>query len=433
MYIKVQRHLNYLYFRYGILKNRRNFSSHKPAIILGIESSCDDTGCGIVDSNGNILGEALHSQHSLHLKHGGIIPSIAQNMHRQHITEVCENALRSANLKLRDIDAIAATIKPGLPLSLEIGKRFGKYLAVRGNKPFIPIHHMQAHALTVRITEKVDFPYLVLLISGGHCMLVVVQNVNQFIMLGTTLHNAPGEVLDKVARRLKLKNIPEFNNMNGGQAIETAACKATNVDQFFFGDSMGSRTDCQFSFSGLLGACTRHIKQQEEKYNITADMIIPDVYNLCAGFQLAIAKHLCHKTQRAIEFLDHINLIPLHKRTLVISGGVACNNFIARALNILCSELNYKFVRTTPKLCTDNGVMIAWNGVEKWIYGIDIIRNKDEIENVRIENKASIGEDWIERIKVKGLKCKRIQIEKKLFVDSIIANDAVTISSNCIR
>ncbi|XP_046830870.1 probable tRNA N6-adenosine threonylcarbamoyltransferase, mitochondrial isoform X3 [Vespa crabro] len=385
--------LKHLYPRYSILKSlkkSKKFSSHKPAVILGIESSCDDTGCGIVDSNGNILGEAINSQCLLHSKYGGIIPTIAKNMHRQHITEVCEKALRSANLKLRDIDAIATTVKPGLSLSLQIGEKFGKYLAVLGNKPFIPIHHMQAHALTVRITEKVDFPYLVLLISGGHSLLVVVQNVQKFIILGSSMNNAPGEILDK------------------------------------------SYQDCRFSFSGILTTCINHITEEEKKHNIIADMIIPDVYNLCASLQLAITKHLCHKTQRAIEFLDYINLIPEDKRTLVISGGVACNNFIAKALDIICSELNYKLVRTPPRLCTDNGVMIAWNGVEKWISGIDILRNESEIKNVTVETKAAIGEDWTERVQFSKLKCKRIKIEKKLAMDSTIANDAVTISSNSI-
>lgn len=246
---------------------------------------------------------------------------------------------------------------------------------------------------------------------------MVVESVNKFNLLGTALHNAPGEILDKVARKLKLNNIPEFHGMNGGLAIETAARKATDINQFTFGDPMKAYQDCQFSFSGLSGQCMKYIKEQEEKYNITADKIIPDVYNLCAAFQLAIVKHLCYKTQRAIEFLNHTNLIPVDRRTLVISGGVACNNFIAEALDILCSELGYKLVRTPPKLCTDNGVMIAWNGLEKWISGIDIIRSKAEIENVTVEHRAVIGEDWTKLIKLQNLNCKRIKIENKLSID----------------
>ncbi|XP_015174945.1 PREDICTED: probable tRNA N6-adenosine threonylcarbamoyltransferase, mitochondrial [Polistes dominula] len=424
--------LKFLYPRLSKFKSLNKFCSQKSAIILGIETSCDDTGCGIVDSNGNILGEAINSQYLLHLKYGGIIPTVAGEMHRQHITDVCENALRSANLKLRDIDAIATTVKPGLPMSLRIGERFGKYLALVGNKPFIPIHHMQAHALTVRLTEKVDFPYLVLLISGGHCMLVVVQNVEEFIILGSSISNAPGEILDKVARRLKLNSIKEFSNMNGGQAVEAAASKASDIDQFIFKESMQFYRDCQFSFSGILTTCVKHITDQEKKYNITADMLIPDIYNLSASFQFAITKHLCKKTQIAMEFIDKINLIPEDKRTLVVSGGVACNHFIAKALNIVCSELNYKLVRTPPRLCTDNGVMIAWNGVEKWNSGIDILRSESEIKNVNIEKKAAIGKDWTKRVQLEQIKVKRIDIKKKLFMESNTANDAVTISSNSI-
>lgn len=137
----------------------RKFADDRPAVILGIETSCDDTGCGIVDTTGKILSEVINSQHLTHLKHGGIIPTIAGYMHRQQITAVCEDALRSANLKLKDIDAIATTTKPGLGPSLNIGNTFGKYLSRIGNKPYIPIHHMEAHALTIRMIQKVAIVY----------------------------------------------------------------------------------------------------------------------------------------------------------------------------------------------------------------------------------------------------------------------------------
>nr|XP_012223346.1 PREDICTED: probable tRNA N6-adenosine threonylcarbamoyltransferase, mitochondrial isoform X2 [Linepithema humile] len=362
----------------------RKFADDKPAIILGIETSCDDTGCGIINTTGKILGEALNSQHLTHLKHGGIIPTIAHEMHRQHITEVCEDALRSAHLRLRDIDVIATTIKPGLPLSLAIGNTFGKYLSRIGNKPYIPIHHMEAHALTVRMVRKVDFPYLVLLVSGGHSLLAIVEDVDKFYMLGTTTDNAPGEVLDKLARRLKLANIPEFSHMSGGQAIENAARKATNPTKFTYEAILTRRRDCQFSFAGLRSKSLKYINKQEKELNIDGSTIIPDVYNLCAAVQTCLVKHICLRTQRAIEFIDKLNLISREKRTLVISGGVACNNALAKALEIVCTERGFTFVRTPPELCNDNGVMIAWNGAEKWMANKGVIRCKDEIEMVWI-------------------------------------------------
>lgn len=346
---------------------------------------------------------------------GGVVPSIAQLIHKNNITKICEDALRNANLKLKDIDAVATTVKPGIEMSLNVGIEFGKYLAKIGNKPFIPIHHMEAHALTVRMKEKVDFPYLVLLISGGHCLLGIAANVNKFYLLGTTIDTAPGEVFDKIARRLKLRNIPEYSTFNGGLAIESAAKKATDIDQFTFPPVLTQYRDCNFSFSGLLNKCKLYIEHEEQKHNIVADMVIPDVYNLCAAFQLAIILHICHRTQRAMEFIDKMLLFPNNKRTLVISGGVACNNFLSRALNIVCSELDYKFIRTPPKLCTDNGIMIAWNGVEKWTTDTDIIRDPYEIDNVKAEGSATFGEDWIQKIESANIKCKWLKIRRKLY------------------
>lgn len=405
------RRLKFLRASNRIWNAMRKFTDGKPAVILGIETSCDDTGCGIVDTTGKILGEVINSQHLTHLKHGGIIPTIAGNMHRQRITTVCENALRSANLRLRDIDAIATTTKPGLPLSLAVGNTFGKYLSRIGNKPYIPIHHMEAHALTARMEQKIDFPYLVLLVSGGHSLLAIVENVDQFYTLGTTMDNAPGEVLDKIARRLKLANIPEFSHMSGGQAIEIAASKATDPKKFVFEPVMTGKRNCQFTFAGISNRTLKYIFQQEKEFKIDGNAIIPDVYNLCAALQISAVKHICLRTQRAMEFINNLNLISQEKRTLVVSGGVACNNFLAKALEIVCSEKGFKFVRTPPRLCNDNGVMIAWNGVERWTANVGVIQNRDDIEMITVEKKAPLGESWIERVQNADIKCKLVKLK----------------------
>lgn len=176
---------------------RRCYSS-KVTTVLGIETSCDDTGCAVVDSSGKILGEALNSQQQIHLNHGGIIPPIARDLHQQHIEHIVQDALRLASIQLSDVDAIATTVKPGLPLSLLVGMNYGKHLSCKSGKPLIPIHHMEAHALTIRMVQKVDFPFLVLLISGGHCLLAVAQAVDKFLLLGQSLDDAPGEAFDKL-------------------------------------------------------------------------------------------------------------------------------------------------------------------------------------------------------------------------------------------
>jgi N6-L-threonylcarbamoyladenine synthase len=287
-------------------------------LILGIETSCDDTGCAIVDVEGNIVGEALKSQQLVHLNNGGIIPPIAQDLHRQNIENVVNTAIKRANVSFEDLSAIATTVKPGLPLSLTIGMRYGKYLCQLYNKPFIPIHHMEAHALTARMYDKtLQFPFLVLLISGGHCLLAVAQDVDKFLLLGTSLDDAPGEAFDKVARRMKLRNLPEYSQLSGGQAVELAASKAEDPLQFKFTIPLLHYKDCNFSMAGLKTQCHRHLLVEEEKHNIPPDGLIPNIDNLCASFQLVLTRHLCHRVQRGMTYANRQELIPKDKQTLV--------------------------------------------------------------------------------------------------------------------
>ncbi|KAF5297707.1 hypothetical protein FQA39_LY12038 [Lamprigera yunnana] len=357
--------LSHLFKKKGVNNFKRFYSSNK-TLILGIESSCDDTGCAIVDNEGYILGEALNSQHLIHLRNGGIIPPIARDLHRTNIENVVDEAVKAANVAIDDIEAIAVTVKPGLPLSLMVGMKYGKYLCRKHTKPFIPIHHMEAHALTARMHDRnLEFPFLVLLISGGHCLLAIAQDVDKFLLMGQGIDDAPGELFDKVARRLQLKNLPEFSKLSGGRAIELAASKANDPLEFSFTTTLLQYRDCNFSFAGIKNQCIRHIIKEERKFDLPPDGTIPGLYNLCAALQLVVTRHLCHRVQRGIRYLEMKELIPTNRQALVVSGGVACNNFIAKGLEILCSELDYKMVRPPPKLCTDNGVMIAWNGMER--------------------------------------------------------------------
>ncbi|XP_044729195.1 probable tRNA N6-adenosine threonylcarbamoyltransferase, mitochondrial [Chrysoperla carnea] len=394
--------------KYLLNKNAyvRNLSTR--SIILGIETSCDDTGCAVVDTDGNILGEALKSQQQLHLNHGGIIPPIAQSLHRENIESVVNDAIEAAGVSFKDVDAIATTVKPGLPLSLLIGMKYGKHLCRKYNKPFIPIHHMEAHALTVRLFDKnIQFPFLVLLISGGHCLISIVKNVDEFLLLGKSLDDAPGEALDKTARRLKMHHIPEYKGMSGGQSIEEAAKKATDILQFDFPLPLTKYRDCNFSFSGLKNTALRYIKKQEKIHDLAPDVIIPDINNLCAGFQLAITRHLCHRVQRSMQYLNMKQLIPKDKQTLVVSGGAACNNFISKALQIVCNEMGYKLVRPPPKLCTDNGIMIAWNGVERWKQNCGIF---EDLSQVDIQGKCTLGVNMIDDVVASNIQCKWIKL-----------------------
>ncbi|XP_049801939.1 tRNA N6-adenosine threonylcarbamoyltransferase, mitochondrial isoform X2 [Schistocerca nitens] len=366
--------------KYEIQKHPRNFVcnfSSQPAFptrercfVLGIETSCDDTGCAIVDNKGKILGEALHSQQQVHLDFGGIIPPVAKKLHQEHIEKVVQDALKASHLNMDDIDAVAATVKPGLPLSLVVGMNYGKELCRKFAKPFIPVHHMEAHTLTIRMIQK-------------------------------------------TARRLKLQNIPEFSKLSGGQAIEKASERG-NLLAFAFPSPMSDYRNCDFSFAGLKNVVTRHILHEEAENGTEGDQLIPSVFDLCASFQFAIALHLCRRVQRSMEFVEQNDLLPLNNRTLVVSGGVACNRFIGKMLKVVCNEKSYQLAIPPPKLCTDNGIMIAWNGMERWLTNAGIV---NDLDSVNIEAKCPLGEDIRDAVAEASIKCK--WIKRKVFIAAI--------------
>lgn len=380
-------------------------SSHN---ILGIETSADDTGCAIVNDRGDLLAESLHSQNLVHMRNGGIIPDVAQDLHKMYIEPIVTKTLQNSKLSMEEISAIAVTLKPGLALSLVVGMKYAKHLARRYNKPIIPIHHMEAHALVARMYHDISFPFLTLLISGGHCLLAVVRDVNHFQLLGESIDCAPGEIFDKVARRMKLRNLPEYSKCSGGQAIELAASKATNPHVFKLPLPLADYKDCNFSFNGLKTSVLLQLHRKEIEHHIVGDKLIPEVNDLCAAMLMASSRHLVHRTQRAIEFCHRNNLIPEDNRQLVVSGGVACNNYIFNTLTMLCNEFNYKIYRPLPKLCTDNGVMIAWNGLEKWRRDIDIVT---DLKSLDIQATSPLGENFIPNVIQSKIPTKLMKIK----------------------
>ncbi|XP_069996460.1 tRNA N6-adenosine threonylcarbamoyltransferase, mitochondrial [Penaeus vannamei] len=387
----------------------RNFTtsaSRERQLVLGIETSCDDTGASVVDDKGAVLGEALNTQQKIHLMHGGIIPPVARRLHAENIEEVVTTALKRSGVSLEEIDAVAATVKPGMPLSLVVGTEYGKQLALNARKPFIPIHHMEAHALTVRMVEQVEFPFLVLLVSGGHSLLVLAHSVDRWSIIGQTVDDAPGEALDKGARRLKLRNIPECSSMSGGQAIEHLA-REGNPRAYDFPTPMWKYRDCTFSFAGLKHSLLKLITKLEEEYEVEGGNIIPPIRDVCASYQYAITKHLVRQTQRAMVYNDIRGLLPKENLKLVLSGGVACNNYIRRALQKLCETTGYQLLCPPPRLCTDNGIMIAWNGMERWKAQSGVIYDEEAIKNIDIKAKCPIGVDLTEDVRSLGIKIQK--------------------------
>lgn len=403
------RHHN-LTFNFRSIRRKSQSLSSVP-VVLGIETSCDDTGCGIVNANREILGEALCSQNEIHVRYGGVNPQIAYDLHQANIKTVVNDALRSANLKLDDMDAIAVTTKPGMSINLQVGVKYAKYLAKLHRKPLVAIHHMEAHALVGRMHNNIPYPYLVLLISGGHCLLAVVNDVDEFLLLGESLDNSPGEIMDKAARRMKLKNIPEYAKVAGGRAIELAALKAKDLDLFDFPLPLMRHRDCNFSFSGLKDSLVRKLKKKESEYGARGDQIIPEVNELCASFQKAIAEHLSHRTERGILFCEKEYLIPDSNRNILVSGGVACNDFIFKSIKVVGDRKGYNVIRPPSRLCTDNGVMIAWNGVEKIIKDFNL--HSDDINVKDISPVAPLGKSLISKVIESNLQVKVTRLKNK--------------------
>lgn len=381
------------------------------ALVLGIESSCDDTGAAVLRGR-TLVSECLASQMSSHLRFGGIIPPVAQDFHRSNIDNVVTSCLEKANVEPKELDAIAFTNRPGLALSLLVGIRYARYMSRKFNKPLIPIHHMHAHALTPRMeNDSIKFPFMCLLISGGHTLITYVKDIDKFILLGESIDDAVGECFDKIARRLKLINLKHFQNKNGGQSIEEAARMCTDpTDKYHFPLMLKYYRDCQFSFAGLKNTALRSIRKEERNLGLDVDQVIPDYPDFCANVLGAATRHLCHRTQRAIEYCEGQGWFKdVNERQLIISGGVACNDFIHTALSQMCERMNFKAIRPSKKLCMDNGIMIGWNGVEKFNRNLDIVP-PHKIDELDFYAKCPVGEIYIEKVKEQNISCNWIKI-----------------------
>ncbi|XP_072468754.1 tRNA N6-adenosine threonylcarbamoyltransferase, mitochondrial isoform X3 [Notamacropus eugenii] len=375
-------------------------------LVLGIETSCDDTAAAVVDETGKILGEAIHSQTEVHLKTGGIIPSVAQQLHRENIEQIVKETLSASGVTPNELSAIATTVKPGLALSLGVGLEYSSQLVNQYKKPFIPIHHMEAHALTIRITNKVDFPFLVLLVSGGHCLLAIVQGISDFLLLGKSLDIAPGDMLDKVARRLSLIKHPAYSTMSGGKAIEHLA-KQGNRLHFNFQHPLHSCRNCDFSFSGLQSTVDKIIAQKEKDEGIEKGQILSCAADIAAAVQHTVASHIAKRTHRAILFCQQRGFLTPSNAILVVSGGVASNLYIRRTLEIVTKATNCILLCPPLNLCTDNGIMIAWNGIERLRAGLGILHNT---EGVRYEPKCPLGIDISKQVGEAAIKIPSLKL-----------------------
>ena len=324
--------------------------SKKP-LILGIESSCDETAASLITENeqGNplVLSNIISSQVDVHKEFGGVVPELAARSHMEKIDWIVQKAIDDSERKIEEIDAVASTAGPGLIVCLSVGLSFGKAFASAINKPFIAVNHLEGHALSPKLNSSLNYPYLLLLISGGHTQFLKVNGVNKYKRLGTTIDDALGEAFDKTAKLLGI----EFP---GGPQIEVLAKKG-NSKKYDLPKPIFNKGGCNLSFAGLKTAIlkiTKDIKTEQEKFD------------LAASFQKTVEEILYKKTKIAFSEFEIQN--KLKEKVFVVAGGVAANKNIRSMLTSLCNEENYQSIFPPIELCGDNAAMIAMVGLEKF-------------------------------------------------------------------
>jgi N6-L-threonylcarbamoyladenine synthase len=324
---------------------------NKKPLILGIESSCDETAASLITENeqGNaiVLSNIVSSQVDVHKEFGGVVPELAARSHMEKIDWIVQKAIDDSGRKIEEIDAVASTAGPGLIVCLSVGLSFGKAFASALNKPFIAVNHLEGHALSPKLNSSLNYPYLLLLISGGHSQFLNVQGLGKYKRLGTTIDDALGEAFDKTAKLLGI----EFP---GGPQIEVLAKKG-NPDKYDLPKPIFNKGGCNLSFAGLKTAVlkvTKNIKTEQEKFD------------LAASFQKTIIQILYKKTK--VAFKDFEKQSNPTKKIFVVAGGVAANKNIRKMLINLCEEEDYQDIFPPTELCGDNAAMIGMVGLEKF-------------------------------------------------------------------
>jgi N6-L-threonylcarbamoyladenine synthase len=330
--------------------------SDKPTLVLGIETTCDETAASVVerqpDGSGRILSNIVRSQTEEHARYGGVVPEIAARAHVDLLDGIVDRAMKDASIGYDRLSAVAAAAGPGLIGGVIVGLTTAKAIAMVHNTPLIAVNHLEAHALTPRLTCAIAFPYCLFLASGGHTQIVAVAGVGNYVRLGTTVDDAMGEAFDKVAKMLGLP-------YPGGPQVERAAASG-DATRFAFPRPMLGRADANFSLSGLKTA----VRNEASKI---APLEPKDINDLCAGFQAAVLESTADRLSVGLRMFEEIFGPP---RALVAAGGVAANRAIRGALQDVAAKAQTTMLIPPPSLCTDNGAMIAWAGAERLALGM---------------------------------------------------------------
>ncbi len=338
----------------------------KKLTFLGIETSCDETAAAVIQENdngtANILSSIVSSQIEEHEKFGGVVPELAARSHLENIDFIINEALIKSGLPLSGIDGVAATAGPGLMVCLTIGLNIGKSIAAFTDKPFIAVNHLEGHALSPGLKNKIKFPYLLLLISGGHSQYLIVKGVNEYEQLGTTIDDALGEAFDKTAKMLDL-------GYPGGPNVEKFS-KLGDKKFYKLPEPIINRAGCNLSFAGLKTAVLRESKKINSELKLK--------YNLAASFQYTVNKILFKKTKVAME--QFLNKVKVDNPDFIVAGGVAANNSIRENLISVSEKMKFNPMFPDLKFCGDNAAMIAWAGIKRF--------NKKLINNIDFPAKS---------------------------------------------
>ena len=338
----------------------------KKITFLGIETSCDETAAAVIRENdkgtADILSNIVSSQIEEHKKFGGVVPELAARAHLENIEYIINTALKESNISVDEVDGIAATAGPGLIVCLTVGLNIGKSIAAFSKKPFIGVNHLEGHALSPGLEKKIKFPYLLLLISGGHTQFLIVKDINEYEQLGTTIDDALGEAFDKTAKMLDL-------GYPGGPSVEKIA-KLGDKNFFKLPEPIINKAGCNLSFAGLKTAVLRESKKINGEDNLK--------YNLAASFQNTINKILYKKTKVAVKMFREKTM--KENFQLIVAGGVAANETIRNNLSTLSNEINFETIYPNLKFCGDNAAMIAWAGIQRF--------NKNMIDDLNISAKS---------------------------------------------
>ena len=338
----------------------------KKITFLGIETSCDETAAAVIRENNkgtaDILSNIISSQIEEHKKFGGVVPELAARAHLENIEYIIDTALKESKISIDEVDGVAATAGPGLIVCLTVGLNIGKSISAFSNKPFVGVNHLEGHALSPGLEKKIKFPYLLLLISGGHTQFLIVKDVNNYEQLGTTIDDALGEAFDKTAKMLDL-------GYPGGPSVEKFS-KLGDKNFFKLPEPIINKAGCNLSFAGLKTAVLRESKKinGEEKLR----------YNLAASFQNTINRILYKKTKIAVEMFREKT--KKENFQLIVAGGVAANETIRKNLSTLSDEVNFEIIYPNLKFCGDNAAMIAWAGIQRF--------KKNMIDDVNMSAKS---------------------------------------------